>query len=36
MAEFGGERIRDTPLSESGFTGAGIGAAAAACGPSSS
>jgi pyruvate dehydrogenase E1 component beta subunit len=25
--EFGGERIRDTPLSESGFVGAGIGAA---------
>ena len=28
MEEFGEERIRDTPLSESGFTGAGIGAAA--------
>ncbi|MGJ8606003.1 MAG: pyruvate dehydrogenase (acetyl-transferring) E1 component subunit alpha [Marivita sp.] len=28
MAEFGEDRIRDTPLSESGFTGAGIGAAA--------
>jgi len=27
MALFGPERIRDTPLSESGFTGAGIGAA---------
>jgi pyruvate/2-oxoglutarate/acetoin dehydrogenase E1 component len=27
QAEFGPERIRDTPLSESGFTGAGIGAA---------
>lgn len=27
LAEFGEERIRDTPLSESGFTGAGIGAA---------
>jgi pyruvate/2-oxoglutarate/acetoin dehydrogenase E1 component len=27
LAEFGPERIRDTPLSESGFTGAGIGAA---------
>jgi pyruvate dehydrogenase E1 component beta subunit/2-oxoisovalerate dehydrogenase E1 component len=26
LAEFGPERIRDTPLSESGFTGAGIGA----------
>lgn len=26
MDKFGGERIRDTPLSESGFTGAGIGA----------
>src|SRR5512136_615958 len=29
LAEFGPERIRDTPLSESGFTGAGIGAAMA-------
>jgi len=27
LAEFGEERIRDTPLSESGFTGAGTGAA---------
>lgn len=27
LTEFGPERIRDTPLSESGFTGAGIGAA---------
>jgi len=27
LAEFGEDRIRDTPLSESGFTGAGIGAA---------
>ena len=27
LAEFGPERIRDTPLSESSFTGAGIGAA---------
>ncbi|MGE3851562.1 MAG: alpha-ketoacid dehydrogenase subunit beta [Planctomycetota bacterium] len=27
LAEFGEERIRDTPLSESTFTGAGIGAA---------
>jgi len=27
LAEFGAERIRDTPLSESGFVGAGIGAA---------
>jgi pyruvate/2-oxoglutarate/acetoin dehydrogenase E1 component len=27
LEEFGSERIRDTPLSESGFTGAGIGAA---------
>ncbi|MFW5641188.1 MAG: pyruvate dehydrogenase (acetyl-transferring) E1 component subunit alpha [Roseicyclus sp.] len=33
MAEFGEERIRDTPLSESGFTGAGIGAAAAGLRP---
>ena len=29
LAELGPERIRDTPLSESGFTGAGIGAAMA-------
>jgi len=27
LQDFGPERIRDTPLSESGFTGAGIGAA---------
>lgn len=27
LAEFGEQRIRDTPLSESGFTGAGVGAA---------
>ncbi|HEY5515243.1 MAG TPA: alpha-ketoacid dehydrogenase subunit beta, partial [Pengzhenrongella sp.] len=27
LEEFGPERIRDTPLSESGFVGAGIGAA---------
>jgi pyruvate dehydrogenase E1 component beta subunit len=27
LAEFGSERIRDTPLAESGFVGAGIGAA---------
>jgi pyruvate dehydrogenase E1 component beta subunit len=27
LEEFGGDRIRDTPLSESGFVGAGIGAA---------
>jgi pyruvate/2-oxoglutarate/acetoin dehydrogenase E1 component len=27
LAEFGPERIRDAPLAESGFTGAGIGAA---------
>ncbi|MFN3231358.1 MAG: alpha-ketoacid dehydrogenase subunit beta [Alphaproteobacteria bacterium] len=27
LEEFGEERIRDTPLSESGFTGAGVGAA---------
>jgi pyruvate dehydrogenase E1 component beta subunit len=27
LSEFGEERIRDTPLSESGFVGAGIGAA---------
>ena len=26
MDKFGADRIRDTPLSESGFTGAGIGA----------
>ena len=29
LAEFGEERIRDTPLSEATFTGAGIGAAIA-------
>ncbi|NKX45700.1 pyruvate dehydrogenase (acetyl-transferring) E1 component subunit alpha [Roseicyclus persicicus] len=33
MVEFGEDRIRDTPLSESGFTGAGIGAAAAGLRP---
>lgn len=33
LAEFGPARIRDTPLSESGFTGAGIGAAIAGLRP---
>ena len=33
LAEFGPERIRDTPLSETGFTGAGIGAAMAGMRP---
>jgi pyruvate dehydrogenase E1 component alpha subunit len=33
MDQFGEDRIRDTPLSESGFTGAGIGAAAAGMRP---
>lgn len=33
LSEFGPERIRDTPLSESGFTGAGIGAAMAGMRP---
>lgn len=33
MQEFGETRIRDTPLSESGFTGLGIGAAAAGMRP---
>ncbi|PSC02880.1 alpha-ketoacid dehydrogenase subunit beta [Alsobacter soli] len=33
IAEFGPERIRDAPLSESGFTGAGIGAAMAGMRP---
>ena len=33
LDQFGPERIRDTPLSESGFTGAGIGAAAAGMRP---
>lgn len=33
MDEFGQDRIRDTPLSESGFVGAGIGAAAAGMRP---
>jgi pyruvate dehydrogenase E1 component beta subunit len=27
MAEFGAERVRDTPISEEGFVGAGVGAA---------
>ncbi|WP_245584094.1 pyruvate dehydrogenase (acetyl-transferring) E1 component subunit alpha [Saccharospirillum impatiens] len=27
LAEFGEERVRDTPLAENGFTGAGVGAA---------
>lgn len=33
IGEFGPDRIRDTPLSESGFTGAGIGAALAGMRP---
>jgi 2-oxoisovalerate dehydrogenase E1 component len=33
LDQFGAERIRDTPLSESGFTGAGIGAAIAGMRP---
>lgn len=33
LAEFGSERIRDAPLSESAFTGAGIGAAIAGMRP---
>ncbi len=33
LEEFGPDRIRDTPLSESGFTGFGIGAAAAGMRP---
>jgi 2-oxoisovalerate dehydrogenase E1 component len=33
LEQFGGDRIRDTPLSESGFTGAGIGAAIAGMRP---
>jgi len=33
LEEFGVERIRDTPLSESGFTGAGVGAALAGMRP---
>ncbi|MDP1731230.1 MAG: pyruvate dehydrogenase (acetyl-transferring) E1 component subunit alpha [Devosia sp.] len=33
LDQFGPDRIRDTPLSESGFTGAGIGAAAAGLRP---
>ncbi len=33
LDEFGADRIRDTPLSESGFTGAGIGAAIAGMRP---
>ncbi len=33
LDQFGSDRIRDTPLSESGFTGAGIGAAMAGMRP---
>ena len=33
LEEFGADRVRDTPLSESGFTGAGIGAAVAGMRP---
>ena len=33
LEEFGSERVRDTPLSESGFVGAGIGAAIAGMRP---
>lgn len=33
LSEFGGERVRDTPLSEAGFVGAGIGAAMAGLRP---
>lgn len=33
LEEFGADRVRDTPLSESGFTGAGIGAAMAGMRP---
>ena len=33
LDQFGADRIRDTPLSESGFTGAGIGAAMAGMRP---
>jgi len=33
LEQFGPDRIRDTPLSESGFTGAGIGAAVAGMRP---
>jgi acetoin:2,6-dichlorophenolindophenol oxidoreductase subunit beta len=33
LAEFGPQRIRDTPISESGFTGIGIGAAMAGMRP---
>jgi pyruvate dehydrogenase E1 component alpha subunit len=33
LAEFGPDRVRDTPLSESGFTGIGIGAAMAGMRP---
>lgn len=35
LEEFGPERVRDTPLSESAFVGAGIGAALVTCGRSS-
>ena len=35
LEEFGPDRVRDTPLSESAFVGAGIGAASPGCGRSS-
>lgn len=35
LEEFGPERVRDTPLSESAFVGAGIGRLSGDCGPSS-
>ena len=33
LAEFGEERVRDTPISETGFIGAGVGAAMAGMRP---
>jgi pyruvate dehydrogenase E1 component beta subunit len=36
LDEFGAKRVIDTPITEHGFTGVGVGAAMAGCGPSSS
>jgi len=35
LQEFGDRRVVDTPITEHGFAGLGIGAALAACGRSS-
>ena len=35
IGQFGADRVRDTPISEAGFVGAGVGAAARAVGTDS-